>query len=223
MNNIKESRKSTKFKKTLFGMKGNVFTFAIATSENPMAQKVSDAENAELRKELEEWLKANKISFYPLKGKYINEENSYLIPNINLRQCMYLFGKEKFNQESFIFAKVDDYSNIHYFYYQQNEDGEFELLDESDESKNQEEANDFYSKYFDYKFNIPFSIFEKSLRDYSEALDEKMCWNADYKNKLKSLVLSENKSLSSLWRNMNILLVTEKQDKDRRYRIKNFI
>ena len=236
MEKFEETRKSVKFKKTLFGVKDNVFTFAIGTPENPMAQKKTDRENAEARKEFEDWLTAHKLSYYKATGKYGNEEISYLVPNINLEQCKYIFGKEKFNQESFIFGKIDDDKKIHYFYYEQSGNGIFNLVDEYDEanatergkgnvyhSLNQNDAEDFYTKYIDYKFSIPFSIFEKHLRDYSEYLDERLHYNPNYKKELKRLVLAENKTLSSLWRNMNTLLLSEKQEKARKERISKYL
>lgn len=232
MNRFDESNKVTKFKRTLFGLKDNIFSFAIATSENPMAEEKTEEENIELRKNLEQKLRAFKLSYYKVLGKYINYENSYLIPNIPLILCKDLFGRKQFNQESFIYGEVDENNKIHYFYYEQDNNGEFQLADEYDEknaekrnkgdiykSLSQEGAEDFYSKYIDYKFSIPFSVFERYLRDYSKKLDERLSYNPNYRKELKKLVLDENRPISSVWRKMNMLLLTEEQDTDRRKRV----
>lgn len=229
---LKESNKVTKFKRTLFGLKDNIFSFAIATSENPMAEEKTEEENVELRKHLEQKLRAFKLSYYKVQGKYINYENSYLIPNIPLILCKDLFGRKQFNQESFIYGEVYNNKKIHYFYYEQDDDGKFQLKDEYDEknaeerkkgdiykSLNQRNAEDFYSKYIDYKFSIPFSIFERYLRDYSRKLDERLSYNPNYKRDLKKLVLDENRTVSSIWRKMNSLLLTEEQEMSRRKRV----
>lgn len=121
MNRFDESNKVIKFKRTLFGLKDNIFSFAIATSENPMAEEKTEEENIELRKNLEQKLRAFKLSYYKVLGKYINYENSYLIPNIPLILCKDLFGRKQFNQESFIYGEVDENNKIHYFYYEQDD------------------------------------------------------------------------------------------------------
>lgn len=42
-----------------------------------------------------------------MEGSYGQIEHSYLIANINLDLCTFLFGKKKFNQESFIFGTTN--------------------------------------------------------------------------------------------------------------------
>ena len=54
---LNETKKSTKFKQTLFGGRKNIFTLCIASAENPKDVKLSAEENKQRTKNLLEDLK----------------------------------------------------------------------------------------------------------------------------------------------------------------------
>ena len=218
MINLNETKKETKFKLTLFGAKRNIFTFAIGTPENPMGKSLSKEENEYRCKQFETQLKELKLYAYKEKGRYNTEETSYLIANINLEQCIYLFGKRMFDQESFIYARVNNTKErIEYSYYKINENhNEFELKGHQTVAKvlNQDTL-DYYTQYKNFKFNIPFDprILEKTLNKLSEEIDNDFRRNKSYRDLLKHVALSEGYTLKHYWEFNKWYLLTEKQSK----------
>ena len=198
---------------TLFGTKNNIFTMCIASTDNPKGIKATEEENQKRRKKLEELLKRNRLKYY--KGKYGNEETSYVIANINIVMCEFLFGPKNFNQESFIFGKVKEYGSIVFSYMEQTGKGDFTEKDASKEIKGQKEAEDYFTKYLGYKFQLPFSIFESMVTRISDDLERDYGWNENYKLNLENIALKENPTLGYLYRYANANLLTEEQEKRR--------
>ena len=53
MKNLNEfASKKTKFRRTLFGTRDNIFTLCIASADNPMGTQYSEEENAKRREKL---------------------------------------------------------------------------------------------------------------------------------------------------------------------------
>ena len=67
-------------------------TVGFLTGENPMAQKLSSAENRELNKELMAWMRDRGYGPIRIRGKFGNKERSMMIPNIS-REDMVEVGK----------------------------------------------------------------------------------------------------------------------------------
>lgn len=214
-----ETNTKHKFKDILYGRKQNIFTFTIGTPENPMAKECSNQDNKEYRESFERYLDRYRLYYFKLKGRYGNDEHSYLIANINLDLCKFLFGPKEFDQESFIYGVVDPtkdgkFKTTFYLYFQ-NDKKKFELVDEESIFVDKLEADNFYSKYKDYKFNIPFKTFESCLCSISDRLYEDFNWNPEYEDNLKYLSLIEGKTLKHLWMKSCLLLCTEDQECDR--------
>lgn len=218
MNRYNETSTESKLRKTLYGGKNNIFTFCIGTPENPMAQKLTDAENRELRTKFETELKRLRLHFYKIEGKYGNEENSYVIANINLDYCKHLFGPKRYNQESFIFGVIDPVEKKSSFYYYEQSNGEFILKDSETKVKDETNAEDFFSKYNNFKFSIPFNIFAESLNKISEGLEQDYGWDSHYKETLEYVSLVEGKTLKHLWEYSCLYLLTEEQEEERKMR-----
>ena len=81
-----------KLKKELSG------EFGILTSENPMAEPLTESENRKLNVKGKEWLKSKGYSPRNVTGKYEQAENSFFVPNLTMEDAI-AFAKE-FNQES---------------------------------------------------------------------------------------------------------------------------
>ena len=67
----------------LQGGVASVNTVGFLTGENPMAQKLSSAENRELNKELMAWMRDRGYGPIRIRGKFGNKERSMMIPNIS--------------------------------------------------------------------------------------------------------------------------------------------
>lgn len=221
MKRLNETSEVTKLKKTLYGVKNNVFTFCIATPENPMAEALTDEENMKRREEFESYLRRHRVHFHRVKGKYGNEENSYVMANINLDLCKYLFGPKKYNQESFIFGVSDPSAQrTTFYYYQQEGDGKFNLMDSETKVKDEALSEDFFTSFRNFKFSIPFSIFSESIDSLSEELERDYGWNPDYRDNLEYVSMVEGKTLKHLWEYSCTHLLTEQQEEERRKRLK---
>lgn len=158
---LKEN-KNTRLKSALLGQNSGIFSFAIGTAENPMGNKLSKAENLDLRKRFEKVLKDGGFLYTPIIGKYGNVEKSYIIYNIDLNFSKQLFGKY-FNQESFVWARKDT-KGMRFEYWQKTENSDYKLIDTQFHISNEKEANDFFSRLKDYKFRISFE-FEEDIDD----------------------------------------------------------
>lgn len=224
MENIREGNTAGNYKSILYGSKKNIYTFAIGTPENPMGKQYTAEENNKRRKVFEELLDKNRITYLKQTGSYGNTEKGYLIANINLDLCKYLFGKKKFDQESFIYGVVDptaDFRKVTFYYYEQDDNGKFVLRDKEDKLSDKNDADDYFTKYKNFKFSIPFSIFESMLNDISNKLEEKYGWDSNYREYLKHSALVEGKTLKHLWGYNCTHLFTEDQEKERAKRVKD--
>ena len=108
----------------LHGIVPSVRTLAFITAENPLGKILPPEENNKLNAELATTLKNQGFGFYKVKGKYRNEENSFMVMNIpkgNLEDYAI-----EFNQESYIFG-----------YKEQTADGELGMVFEYHETKGQ--------------------------------------------------------------------------------------
>ena len=160
-----------------------VKTFAIFTAQNRDKMSQSRAVNKELNKELKKDLAYKDIensiinsrySYYKVKGKYGNVENSFIVYNITLDDAKALCAKN--GQQSFIFA-INDNGNLKfqfwanasksgYSYKKVDEKEEFDILDD--------DAEDFYTQISrDFKFSIPFDTFEVAVADMVESITNK--------------------------------------------------
>lgn len=199
-----ESSKETQLRATLFEAKGNIYTFALGTPENPRGKSLDLKENEYRCKQFEQQLKELKLYSYRGKGRYDSEETDYLIANINLSQCVYLFGGSMFDQESFIYARVNNKAGkIEYRYYKINDRGDkFELKGIQVVTKAlNKDTLDYCAQYKNFKFNIPFepAILENALYEVSEAIDKSLSNNENYRDLLKHVALSEGYTLKHYW------------------------
>ncbi len=230
---LNETKKSTKFKQTLFGGRKNIFTLCIASAENPGNVTLSAEENKARNDKLISELKRFKLAYYPVNGRYGGpDEHSFLIPNISLDLCKYLFGKEKFDQETFIFGIVDDSENpskeledkkvqqntrINFYVYKQDDKGNFYVNDEETKIIDDDNA-EYFTIFKKFKFSIPFKTFLEGVEEISSLLEEKYGWKENYRDVLRERALSEGKTIKHFW----ILggeLLTEEQELERLKRL----
>lgn len=185
-NNIKKYTESNLVKQALFGeIDQMIYTFAIITAENPDALSYSSKENNKRLSNMEDDLRELHLVWKKIAGKFGNKEHSFLVINLALHDAMWL-GK-KYGQQSFFFG-VQDWqdvggeqrpttSTISYYQFDKISRKYF-LIEKSNKINNLPEAEDFFSRYGDYKFSINMKVFEGmkptkvfSLRDFKESID----------------------------------------------------
>ena len=158
-------------------------TFAIFTAENRDVVQMSRDQNRELNKglkndlsnrDIESSIISGRYSYYKVKGKYGNVENSFLIYNITLDDAKSLCAKN--GQQSFIFG-INDNGNLKfqfwanasrsgYSYKKVDERDSFDILDN--------DAENYYTQISrDFKFSIPFETFNVAIEDMVESINTK--------------------------------------------------
>lgn len=179
VNKIEEnSNRYRRLKRALFGDDtGKIRTFAILTSENPMAEVSTPADNKKALDDLKKTLRILGLTYTPIKGSYITKENSFVIFNCSLSDAKALAGKYK--QESFFWGKTNADSNSEIGYYKTKNNGiTYPLVEVSDVITYEDDATDFFSK-FGIKFKINMREFGddvptvKNQEDFEESLNEK--------------------------------------------------
>lgn len=184
MNKLIETSAESKAKKlfTNPSKSGYIKTFAIFTANNPDAEQTTRKNNISLNKglkrdmkfDIEKELNNGYWSYYKVKGKYGNVENSFIIYNITLTDAKELSAK--YHQQSFIYGTNEDgkltfafYANrskSNYDYVKVDEKDSFNILDK--------DAENYYTQISrDFKFSIPFDVFEVAADQMIEELEER--------------------------------------------------
>ena len=149
----------------LQGGVASVNTVGFLTGENPMAQKLSSAENRELNKELMAWMRDRGYGPIRIRGKFGNKERSMMIPNIS-REDMVEVGKH-FNQESVIWGERvgDEEDNKFIFEYIEGDktiqkrdvvlfDDEVQSREDYYSQERQSAGRKFYIPFFDDEYEM---------------------------------------------------------------------
>lgn len=196
------------FKLDLIGLSKHIETIAIITAENPRGKALSKEENNEKCEQFESILKAGKFVYRKVIGQYNSKEHSYFISNIALSEIKNLAAQ--FEQESFIFGSVDklkklDKTNrsclMNFEYWsvkdilKKIEASSYIKEDTIDRVVYTDKALDFFTRRKNFKFNLPFSIFESMSSEYSS-----FNINEETMQKIKT-DLSNNMSGRHLWEN----------------------
>ena len=197
---LTETTRRQKAIRGFLGKNNKVKTFGIITAENPMGISYGSKENKDRNMELRMFLASRQYLFFPAKGKYGNVEHPFLIYNISLDD-MKLIGK-KFDQESFIYAEVDNSGEqphvvFSYFAKEYSEAAEADANGNPIKPSQREykfiESKDIYtgldsetSDYFtalgrNFKFSIPFDIFNEAIEKYNNFVNERCEKHQEYK------------------------------------------
>lgn len=176
-------------KRDLLGASPKVFSLTILTAENPNGEKLSLANNKKSLSALKTTLKKGKIHYTQEIGQYFNKEAPLFIRNLDLNGAKHLSAVHL--QQSFIYGRrpTPDSSGFVFEYWstpwvdKRDHDkgnvkatgrpGQYVKLDQSSIIENKQDAEDYFSRIGDWKFSIPFSIFdgEQGL-DYEETESE---------------------------------------------------
>ena len=192
---------------TLTAKRENIYTLGMMTAENPQAQKATPEQNEMFNAQLEERLREMILGYRKIRGKFGNQENSFLIPNIGRDEIIEL-GRE-FNQESVIWGSRSEDGTKFVFEYIESASGETTnerdvvLYDEDVQAR-----EDFYSqsKKAPSKFVIPF------FDDEYEIVKEYNMSNPQYDGPLVEEIneriaktLEENRVAKSIWYNRGVI------------------
>ena len=105
--------------------------FGVMSGENPMGQQSSSFDNERRMNELKAMLKEKGHSFEDVKGKFFNnDENSLVIPDIDIRSMAAFSSDDKFRQHSFIFGKKDKVGediHVHYYFVELKYDDSYDM------------------------------------------------------------------------------------------------
>lgn len=155
-------------KHTILGLYKYAKTFGLMTAQNPMGIKADARENNEAQKEFWGLLKRGGYHFIKVVGQYGNVENPVLILNIPRKELI-KFG-DMFNQESVIFGTIEDYRKVTFEYWGRAGEGKpLKLLDLHDKVDVLNNPKDFYTRIKNWKFSIPFSIFQEAMIKWYDA------------------------------------------------------
>jgi len=100
---LTEKRDFPSLRNTLAAERENIKTIGMVTAENPMAKQVTPEENRERNEKLESALRQMNLGYRKIRGKFGNEENSFLVPNITKEEIIELGNR--FEQKSVIWGE----------------------------------------------------------------------------------------------------------------------
>ena len=141
----------SKLLRSLAGLEEGIHSVGIITAENPMAQKFSNKDNKNKNKELARNLRDLGYGFYQVKGKYGNEENPLVVPNITKKDLIFL--GEYFEQDSVIYVEKTENGSIAELI---ETHGDLKTVSTSVVLPIAQNEDDFYTLYKGRKFTIPF-------------------------------------------------------------------
>jgi len=229
---IQENTKKSRLYALLTGYDyTHIYSMGIITAENPMAKKSSSIENKVKMLELKKYLKDSNFVYLQVKGKYHSEENSLIVQNVT--QSFVRELAKKYQQEAFIYGEV--YTNkeeqgMRFEYWAQGTkevvandkdygkilkvvpNGKFELFSTRETFLKFENPTDYYTRFRDVKFQIPFFdskyddvIIEKEYGFSLRANRMKEVNIKELKNRIKYLVEGKNKTEKWKWENRGII------------------
>lgn len=188
---LNETSRKNKAKRVLTNPKymSHIATMAIFTANNPNRTKASKEDNIKFNDDLEKTLKTmtdRGFQFYKVKGSYGDVERSYIVYNISLEDSKDIC--KKFGQQSFIFIRNNDGKLTFEMWANASRNSYvYKKVDERDSYVMDNNFEDFYTQISrDFKFNIPFEIFDVAPEDMVEEM-ERMCdGNENYRDHLQN-------------------------------------
>lgn len=178
--NFNETSRRQKAKHAFLGHMNNIRNFGIFSPENPMGKRLSNEENKELRARFERVLNDGHYVYFKTKGRYGNDEKSYIVYNVSLVTLKTWGGKDMFNQESFLFCETNydeekrKTSVTFNFYLKEDENKLFKLIESVNEFVDFSGREDNFTAIGrNFKFNIPLKFFSNANMIYESARSER--------------------------------------------------
>ena len=198
---INESSRRQKAQRAILGLNDRVSTFAIITPENNMhdmdllargeiTKEDAIERNREHKKNFVSRMKGENVLYFPVKGVYGENENSFILYNISQRYAEYL--GHRYDQESFIFAERKandngDESTIEFSFYSKQiseKDEElarkhpsllqYRLIDTTTDVQTTNLDGDMTVVGKNFSFRIPFGIFSGNVEAINKMVEERI-------------------------------------------------
>lgn len=155
-------------------MGNKIKTFAIFTAENPNKVKAQRNDNLEYNKTLQRTLRTmttRGFQYYKVKGKYDNVEHSYIVYNLSLEDAKNIC--KAFGQQSFIYVLNENgHLSFQFWANQSRSSYSYKKVDEKDTYVDDENFENYYTQISkDFKFNIPFDVFEVAPSEMIEKME----------------------------------------------------
>lgn len=175
---VTETSRRQKAISSFLGVNNKVKTFGIITAENPMGMKLTRRENQERNNALNSYLAERQFLYCRVKGKYgDNIEHPCMVYNVSVEDLKYI-GKV-FGQESFIYAEIVYEQGqprvIFSFYEKDSSESEYRFIENKDVYVPiDKEAKDVFTAIGrNFKFNIPFDIFNEAINKFNDLINER--------------------------------------------------
>lgn len=151
--------------------------FGVMSAENPLGQASSSFDNERRMTKLMDMIKQDGKSFEQIKGRFFNnDENSLVIPDVDIRAMSAYSSNKEWPQHSFIFGKKDKIGediHVHYYFVELKYDDShdmagYQITDyRTSIFKNSEiqKRTDMFSQAGGKKFYIPFFDSSESIGD----------------------------------------------------------
>jgi hypothetical protein len=142
--------------------------FGVMSAENPMGQQSSPFDNERRMKQLMDLLKQSDKKVEMIQGRFFNnDENSIVIPDVNIREMAGWSSNKDWPQHSFIFGKKEKLAEdviVHYYFVELKYDDSYEMAGyqitdyRTSVFKNADiqQRSDMFSQAGGKKFYIPF-------------------------------------------------------------------
>jgi hypothetical protein len=170
-------------------------------------------------KKLRKILKAGHYAYVPVKGKYGNTEDSFIIFNLPLDNAKEIATET--SQESFIFGRVEDdnaESAVFDLYVIDRSTGKYEY----EETKNYhingsqkvtddetgEEKEDLYTQVGDKKFSVDFDYFKEGMERFNSIISEQAAKSNKYRDRIEKFqecLIEEGRTGRSAYMNRSLV------------------
>ena len=201
------------------GKENYVHTFCIITGQNPMGMKGTNNVNRTNNNKLRKILKAGHYAYVPVKGKYGNTEDSFIIFNLPLDNAKEIASET--SQESFIFGRVESDnadSAVFDLYVIDRSTGKYEY----EETKNYhingsqkvtddetgEEKEDLYTQVGDKKFSVDFDYFKEGRERFNAIISEQAAKSDKYRDRIEKFqecLIEEGRTGRSAYMNRSLV------------------
>ena len=205
---------------TIEGKKNYVHTFCIITGQNPMGKKSDNHINRTNNNALRRILKAGHYAYVPVRGKYGNTEDSFIIFNIPLDNAKDIASET--SQESFIYGRVEEEnegSAVFDLYVVDEQTGKYRYIETKNyhingaqkvkDEKTGEEKEDFFTQVGDKKkFSVDFDYFKEGYERFNSIIAEQVAKSDKYRERVElfqSKLLEEGRTGHSAYLNRSLV------------------
>ena len=202
------------------GKENYVHTFCIITGQNPMGMKSDNHTNRAGNKRLRSILKAGHYAYIPVRGKYGNTEDSFIIFNLPLDNAKEIATET--SQESFIYGRVEkenDGSAIFDLYVIDKQTGKYKYIETKNyhingaqkvkNKKTGKEEEDLFTQVGDKKkFSVDFDYFKEGYERFNTVISEQVAKSEEYKDRIEqfqSNLLDEGRTGRSAYMNRSLV------------------